>query len=432
MAANPEYHRQGGYQSVEHFPYTDINIDILLNAWQELGYPLVDVNAATQLGAMNLQTTSFNGSRQSTNSAFIQPIRCKRRNLTIKTESYVTRLLIDNETKRVTGVEYASGNNRTDLHKVFAKKEVIVSAGTINSPKILMLSGIGPSDELEKHGIEVISNISVGRNYQDHVTTNGFAIAINFTSTNENISMIKEDISYYEETHRGPLSGTGIITPCVFTQTIYEHEEGVPDIQFFFQSINRQDFLNVPQEATDINVSPCSYYDTINIAPILISPNSRGFILLNESDPLWGEPLIYPMFFTRNPDLDVLVESIGIALRVFDTESFRKYDYRLIDRPLPACRELEFGERDYWKCVMMEYTETIYHPVGTCKMGPKSDSGAVVNERLKVYGVEGLRVVDASIMPKITRGNTNAPTIMIGEKGSAMIKQDWSDNDGST
>ena len=146
MEANPEYHRQGGYQSVERFPYIDINTEILLDAWQELGYNLVDVNAENQLGVMNLQTTSFNGTRQSTNSAFIQPIRCERKNLTIKTESYVTRLLVDNETKRVTGVEYASVNNRTKLNTVFAKKEVILSAGSINSPKLLMLSGIGPEE----------------------------------------------------------------------------------------------------------------------------------------------------------------------------------------------------------------------------------------------------------------------------------------------
>ena len=160
MEDNPQYHNQNGYQSVQQFPYTDINIEILLNAWQELGYKYVDVNANNQLGAMKLQTTSANGTRQSTNYAFIRPIRSKRQNLTIKTESYVTKLLLDHKKNRVTGIEYTSGNNRTKLNTVFARKEVILSAGSINSPKVLMLSGIGPREELKKHGIKVISDLN--------------------------------------------------------------------------------------------------------------------------------------------------------------------------------------------------------------------------------------------------------------------------------
>ncbi|KAK9299911.1 hypothetical protein QLX08_007215 [Tetragonisca angustula] len=425
---NPGYHSQGGYQSVERFPYDDKNNDIILNAWHELGYEYVDVNAKTQLGIMYLQTTSANGTRQSTNKAFIQPIRCERKNLTIKTESYVTKLLLDSKTKRVTGVEYISGSNRTKLHTVFAKKEVILSAGAINSPKILMLSGIGPAEELEKHGIQVISNLSVGRNLQDHVMTTGFVIGLNFTSTYENISMMEENLSYYSETHRGSLSGTGTVTSCAFAQTTYQHGNGVPDVQFLFLGSSREDFLNAPAVSFDVNVTPISYYNAIYILPILLSPKSRGFILLNGTDPLWGAPLINPRYFTSNPDLDVLEEGVEIALKLFGTESFKKYDFRLIDKPLPGCEEFEFGEKDYWKCVIMEYTGTIYHPVGTCKMGPKSDPEAVLDERLKVYGIDGLRVVDASIMPKIVRGNTNAPTIMIAEKASDMIKEEWLTN----
>ena len=404
MEANPEYHRQGGYQSVEQFPYTDINSKILLGAWQELGYKIVDVNAKNQLGIMNLQTTSANGTRQSTNDAFIRPIRRKRRNLTVKTETCVTKLLVDQEKKRVIGVEYTLRNNRTKLNTVFASKEVILSAGSINSPKILMLSGIGPREELEKYGIPIISNLPVGRNLQDHVGFYGLITAINFTSTIESISMEEKDISSYEKTHRGPLSAIGTTSVSAFLQTMFQHENSVPDIQVCSFGASQKDFLNNPDEY--FAIEPLSYYDAIFITPLLLSPKSRGFILLNESDPLWAPPLIYSGYFTNSSDSDVLVEGVELTLKLFDTESFKKYDFRLIDKSLPACREFEFGERNYWKCVMMEYTATPFHLVGTCKMGPSSDPQAVVNERLKVYGVDRLRVVDSSIMPKITRGNT--------------------------
>ena len=128
--------------------------------------------------------------------------------------------------------------------------------------------------------------------------------------------------------------------------------------------------------------------------------------MLNEIDPLWGPPLIYPGYFSNSNDLDVLVEGVEIVLKLFNTETFKKNDLTLIKKPLHPCRQFKFGERDYWMCVMMEYTATPFHLVGTCKMGPSSDPQAVVNERLKVYGVDRLRVVDSSIMPKITRGNT--------------------------
>ncbi|KOX69462.1 Glucose dehydrogenase [acceptor] [Melipona quadrifasciata] len=312
---------QCGYQSVERFPCNNINNDILLNAWQELGYELIDVNANNQLGVMN-QTFSANGICLSTNKEFIQPIRCKHKNLTIRTESYVTKLLVDNKTK---------------LH---ARKEVIQLDLLIHQKFLCSLE----LDQEKNYRNIALKNL--------HVTTNGLVIALNFTSTNENIFMKEDDISYYKKTQRGLLSATGTLMFC-------------------------------------------------------------------------GAPLIILRCFTNNPDLDILAEGVEIALKLFDTESFKNYNFRLIDEPLPACKEFEFGEREYWKCVIMEYTGTIYHPVGTCKMGPKSDPDAVVDERLRVYGVDGLRVVDASIMPKIVRGNTNAPTIMIAEKASDMIKEEW-------
>lgn len=149
------------------------------------------------------------------------------------------------------------------------------------------------------------------------------------------------------------------------------------------------------------------------------------YLRLNSSDPIWGSPELYPNYFLCKVDLDILIESVKIALKLLDTKVMKNLGVKLLDVPLPDCKSYSFGSTDYWKCVIVQYTTTIHHPVGTCKMGPEYDSDAVVDSELRVYGVKNLRVVDASIMPKIIRGNTNAPTIMIGEKGSDLIKKCW-------
>ena len=170
---------------------------------------------------------------------------------------------------------------------------------------------------------------------------------------------------------------------------------------------------------------PVSYYDGVNARPILIAPRSRGYLTLNETDPTWGAPLIYPGYFTDPHDLDVMIAGIRIGRKLFDTQAFKDNGFSLLNQSLPACQQHEFDSDEYWRCVARHYTSTIYHFVGTCKMGPKSDPDAVVDAKLKVHGVKGLRVVDASIMPNITRGNTNAPTIMIGEKISHLMTRFW-------
>ncbi|XP_067015417.1 glucose dehydrogenase [FAD, quinone] [Anabrus simplex] len=424
LKQSPHYHGKKGYQTVERFPYQDKNVHPLIEAWKELGYPETDQNGEDQIGVMNMQSTSRHGERLSTNRAFLEPIRHKRSNLEIQTQSHVTRVLINPETKKAYGVEYASSTGQK-IKQVFAKKEIILSAGSINSPKILMLSGVGPEDHLAYFNIPVIKNLPVGYNLQDHVTTDGLVFALNHTSTAAQPDQRIHDLYKFIDYHKGPLSATGPLQVGVFIKTSYEQEHHVPDIQYSFDTANVNDFLKDPTDAAETKVEPLSYYDGIMVRPILLPPKSRGLIGLNKTDPLWGDPLIFPNYFTESPDLERMVEGLQLGTALIHTKAMQHIGARIVDIPMPACAELDFGSDYYWKCVVQHYTATIFHPVGTCKMGPHWDQGAVVDPTLRVYGISNLRVIDASIMPKIVRGNTNAPTIMIGEKGADMIKQYW-------
>jgi choline dehydrogenase len=277
---------------------------LFVDAWREVGYPERDVNADTQLGVMVYQHTSRHGERLSTNAAFIRPIRRKRRNLTIRTQTHVTRVLIDPQTKHAFGVEYIRDGDAS-ITTVRARKEVILSAGTINSPKILMLSGVGPKEHLDYFGIHVTENLSVGENLHDHVTVGGVVISINKTAITASEDQRMEDLEKYQRTRKGPLSSTGLLQVGVFTQTEYSAERDAPDIQFTFDSVNVMDYINNP--TLQPNVQPLSYYDGINLRPIVLQPRSRGRILLNTTDPIWGAPLIYPNYVAKYQDLETLV-----------------------------------------------------------------------------------------------------------------------------
>lgn len=387
----------------------DANSKILYQALQELGYKPTDFNGKHQLGTMMVQTTSNNGSRASTNSAFIRPIRKQRSNLFIKTQAHVTKILIDPKTKKAIGVEYAH-SIRGPTRKAMAKKEVILSAGVVQSPKLLMLSGIGPIDQLKKHQINLVKNLSVGHNLHDHVTFVGLiGIAGKKTAKNPKCLGKLNDLFKYFTKQKGPLASIGAAGVAAFFPTSYEKTENTPDIQLVFLGVG--DIL--------------SYYEKFVLGPILLTPKSRGYIRLNDTEPIWGNPTINPRYFSDEIDMKRLIEGVRMSLKLFNTTALKENGFKLDETPLPPCNKSEFNSDLYWDCVARHYTQTLYHTVGSCKMGPKEDTEAVVDARLRVYGINGLRVIDASIMPNVPRANTNAATIMIGEKGSDMIIQDW-------
>lgn len=421
---NRKYHSEKGLLPISRYIYSDIPTIMTTEAFNQKGLPLIDFNGASQLGTMVAQNTlNSYGQRASANSAFIRPIRYKRKNLTVRTESEVTKILIDPKTKKAYGVKYMKNGK---WYKAMATKEIIASAGAINSPKLLMLSGIGPKDHLKELNIDVIKDLPVGQNFQDHVTFQGIVVILsNETATQVSQEDIIKELYRYKNTVRysGPLAGDGIDSTLAFIKS--KPQLSAPDLQFQCDAVSWKEFYQEPTLYEQLSIFPVAYYNGIMTRPILIHPKSRGIILLNSTNPIFGSPLVYPNYLSSQEDVATILIGVRYLLSLEETHSFKSRGAYFSREPVKACANFPWGTDAYFICMMRSYTMGYYHAAGTCKMGPKWDYSAVVDPRLKVYGVKSLRIIDASIMPSVTRGNTNAPTFMIGEKGADLIKEDW-------
>ncbi|XP_067000947.2 glucose dehydrogenase [FAD, quinone] [Anabrus simplex] len=430
-----KYHNTGGYLSVERLTTDNSLADALDASAKELGFRMIkDFNGQDMLGFGELQATLRNGTRCSTAKAFLAPAK-ERKNLHVAKFAHVTKILIDPESKQVLGVEFQKKD--VGVQTVRVLKEVVVSAGAINSPQLLILSGIGPRKHLEELGISpVIQNLRVGENLHDHSLFPGVLLT---AGHDERLTPTHTlDATYDYLIHRkGPLSNLDILCKSAFIDTKLppekQEQSNCPDIQYhnFYFPRNDSTVLEPYLNALGFTEDLMDQYRRENeksnlfiIAPILMLPKSRGKILLRNKDPL-AQPLIYPGYFSDAEDVERCVSGIEVAVKLSQTKVMKKRDVRLIKLKLPDCEQFEFNTREYWRCAVRQLATTTYHPVGTCKMGPSSDPSAVVDPTLKVHGVKGLRVADASIMPTIVSGNTNAPCIMIGEKAADLVKSEW-------
>lgn len=427
---NSPYHSTGGYLTVQESPWRTPLVVAFVEAGTELGYENRDINGEYQTGFMIAQGTIRRGSRCSTAKAFLRPIRL-RNNFHTAMNAHVTKIVIDPVSMKAIAVEfYRDGRKQI----VKARKEIILSAGAINSPQLLMLSGIGPKDHLREFGIPVIMNLPVGNNLQDHVGMAGLTFLVN-----KPVAIVQDRLpaalvtTNYVINGRGPMTTLGGVEGYAFINTKYANESGLyPDIQLHMAPASLSSdagaqvrkVLSLTDEVYDTVFRPIANKDAWTIMPLLLRPKSRGTIRLKSSDP-FKSPAINANYFDDPADVAKLVEGTKIALKISEAKVFRQFGSRLHKIKIPGCKHLAFGSDDYWECHIRHITMTIYHPVGTAKMGPSTDPEAVVDPALRVYGIQNLRVIDASIMPTICSGNTNAPVIMIAEKGSDLIKNDW-------
>lgn len=426
---DPGFHRKGGLLSIEELQYKSTLARTFINAGRELGYPHRDINGKSQIGFNFHQLTMKNGLRHSTNVAFLHPAR-KRKNLHVRKKSYVSRILFDKTGRKAIGVEYYRGRKK---YKVFARKEVIVSGGTINSPQLLMLSGIGPRDHLTSKGINVLHDLPVGRNLMDHVALGGLLFVVNDTSSIKTTRILENANTIHEFTkyHTGPVTIPGGTEALAFFDlSLPNDERGQPDLELLFingavssdETLKRN--FGVSDKVYNRFFKKTEQKNVFQIFPMIMRPKSKGWIELKDRNP-FRYPAIVPNYFSDKRDLDIIVAGVRLSEQLAQTDAMKRIDAKLWEIPIPGCERFQFDSDDYWKCAVRHLTFTIYHLTGTCKMGPIGDPTAVVDPRLRVHGIQGLRVIDASIMPEVVSAHTNAAVIMIGEKGSDLIKEDW-------
>lgn len=418
--------------TIQDSPYNTPLGVAFLQAGEEMGYDINDVNGEQQTGFSFYQFAMRRGSRCSMAKAFLRPIRA-RPNLHVSINTHVTRVLMDAENKRALGVEFYKDNV---LHKVYARREVILSAGAIGSPHLLMLSGIGPRANLEQVGVPVVQDLpGVGRNLQDHIAIGGLAFRIDQPVSVTFSRLVNiNSVARYAVTEDGPLTSSVGLEVTAFISTKYANQsDDWPDMNLFFTSgstssdpqikvahgLKPEFYEEVFREITDL--------DVFGVFPMILRPKSRGFIKLQSRNPL-RHPLLYHNYLTHPDDVAVMREGVKAALAAGETQAMKRFGARFHDKTLPNCKHIPKYTDEYWECVVRQYTMTIYHYSCTAKMGPSTDPWAVVDPKLRVYGVRGLRVIDASIMPAITSGNIHAPVVMIAEKGADMIKELWLQN----
>ncbi|XP_072016553.1 alcohol dehydrogenase [acceptor]-like [Amphiura filiformis] len=422
------YHNSGGLLPVSEQRFSQPIMMDIIKAGLELGYKEVDVSSGKDIiGFGRFPATIKNDTRVSTSKSFLKAA-IGRPNLTVVTGAHVNKIELEN--KRAVGVHFIKDKTPT---YVGANKEVIVSAGAVCSPQILMLSGIGPKSHLEDVDIECVQDLPVGDNLQDH-----YAFLLKATIANKDDTIIVSDAGVptlinYMLGRKSILASNGLDSTA-FLRTELDKDTEWPDLQlhiapcFNFGGTEERSLFSVKNAELgtklgfDKPLKEQMQQAGITFMPSLLHPRSIGSIRLRDSNPR-HPPCIDPNYLEDQYDVDVLVKGMRLVKKLVDTSALKEKGVKLLNIQMPGVSEEEYSDVNMTEYIR-HFGGTLYHVCGSCKMGSADDPTAVVDPKLRVRGIEGLRVVDASIMPHIVSGNTNAPCIMIGEKAADLIQMD--------
>lgn len=407
-----KYHGRNGEIDVTGFNKSFYDIEKFLEAFQEIGFELVDdMTYPYKTGVGRFSHTVRDGRRDSSLTALLNKVNGD--NLFVLKDALVTKILTENAT--AIGVKVLTDDDEFDF---YADREVIVSAGTFNTAKLLLLSGIGPKEHLDELDIDVVADLPVGDNLHDHIMYLNYIAAENGTCATTEASQYFNMIQYLYDG-----SGTFSRADSMGALLVLKGSEpNTPDFAFYPTCVSvNSGFYEGCISVIGFDEKICAhldaenrYHELISIAVVLLKPKSRGKVLLQSSNP-FDYPLIYSGTFDNPEDLEGYPEAVNVVHSLVETRYFKEKFARVVDLKLDVCKGLEGSEEI--KCEAMAMVTSAWHAVGTAAMG------RVVDAELKVLDVEGLRVVDASVIPAVPRGNTNAPVVMLAEKAADFIKK---------
>ncbi|XP_056634877.1 glucose dehydrogenase [FAD, quinone]-like [Diorhabda sublineata] len=406
---NISYHGQDSLLNVQNGMFNEKYGKPFFEANKELGYSTIDYNGPNMIGTSIIQQFVKFGKREDFGNVFITPF-LGRSSLEVTTRSYVIKIEINNVTKTAKSVLF-SKNGR--IYRAKSSKEILLSGGTIASPKILMLSGIGPKNHLEALGIEVIQNLEVGSQYKDHII-----VILPFST---NITMREKPFSVKLANY---LRGYGELTSVTYSQNVgfFQINRNISNIPDF------EVYSYIAQNVTATMQPNAPTVQNINVYNILsyFGSKSTGSLRLKSNDP-YDYPLIDPNLLsdTNNEDIEELYHSLKYIFKLMDTKPYKQYKVKLSDERPPECAVYQYNSKDYWQCYLKQRSTNGLHMTGTCAMGTDPTKGAVVDTNLKIFGIKNLRVVDASIFPEPIVGHLTIPCTTVAEKISDVIKIDY-------